>query len=290
MAFQNEFYITLPSNASMDHFPDNKAGAFKTRLAQHIHLRGRWEVAVAEIHYPRTWKNIQAPLSFTVYWRKPDAAKESFDAVQDLSHEKLPGAEEKSKAMVGKEAEVFNENLHFAKLITLPGGHYNNINDVIRVLNEQLPDEKAEFFYDKHTGKVDLIIKQGFGINMDNAELRQMLGFNNTEFSTPGRKTSHWPADVNRGFYHLYIYSNIVTAVLVGDTSAPLLKVVALENTGYGSMIAKTFDRMHYVPLSQNHFEVIEINIANDQGKNVQFDFGKVVVKLHFRPRRLPYM
>ena len=48
------FYLTLPSNSSMDYHPENTLTNFVTRLPTVIDLEGSWEVALMEIQYPHT--------------------------------------------------------------------------------------------------------------------------------------------------------------------------------------------------------------------------------------------
>ena len=69
---------------------------------------------------------------------------------------------------------------------------------------------------------------------------------------------------------------------LVGDTEAPLLQVVS-TNYSNENYVEKIFDSPHYVPLSRNNLETIEVDIRSDLGDPIQFQTGKVVVKLHFR-------
>ena len=54
----NDFYLTLPSKASMKMYPDNTLYPYITDLPQHIDLTGEWECGLAEIQYPHTWYNI----------------------------------------------------------------------------------------------------------------------------------------------------------------------------------------------------------------------------------------
>ena len=56
---ESEFYITLPSNSSMQYFPDNKTSNFVTKLSRTLQLDGEWEVGLAEIDYLHTWYNIR---------------------------------------------------------------------------------------------------------------------------------------------------------------------------------------------------------------------------------------
>ena len=51
--------FTLPSNSSMQYFPDNKRSKFVTKLSRTLQLDGEWEVGLAEIVYPHTWYNIR---------------------------------------------------------------------------------------------------------------------------------------------------------------------------------------------------------------------------------------
>ena len=49
------FYITLPSNASMDLFPKNTLTSYTTKLSSAIKLEGEYEVALTEIMFPFNW-------------------------------------------------------------------------------------------------------------------------------------------------------------------------------------------------------------------------------------------
>ena len=54
----SHFYLTLPSNSSEKYYPDNTLTHFITKLHNDVALTGEWEVALAEIMYPRNWYNI----------------------------------------------------------------------------------------------------------------------------------------------------------------------------------------------------------------------------------------
>ena len=55
MSRDAHFYLTLPSNASTDIFPNNKTTSYRTKLPETIDLEGEWEVSVYSIIYPNTW-------------------------------------------------------------------------------------------------------------------------------------------------------------------------------------------------------------------------------------------
>ena len=59
------FYLTLPSNSSLDQYPDNGPNHFYTKLQRPIDLSGKnFEVGLAEIQFPNTWSNLPPDLFF----------------------------------------------------------------------------------------------------------------------------------------------------------------------------------------------------------------------------------
>ena len=63
----DQLYIRLPSNNSMNIYPENRTSAYVTKLPDEIHLTGRWEIGLKEIQYPLSWFNIEEwDVNFTV--------------------------------------------------------------------------------------------------------------------------------------------------------------------------------------------------------------------------------
>ena len=52
------FYITLPSNASLDVYPNNTLTKYTVRLPRTLYLKEGYEVALAEIMYPVSWETL----------------------------------------------------------------------------------------------------------------------------------------------------------------------------------------------------------------------------------------
>ena len=50
------FYITLPSNSSLEYFPNNTLNNFTTKLHSALRLDGEYEVGLVELSYPQNWK------------------------------------------------------------------------------------------------------------------------------------------------------------------------------------------------------------------------------------------
>lgn len=87
----------------------------------------------------------------------------------------------------------------------------------------------------------------------------------------------------------MYVYCDVLEHVLVGDTKSPLLRIVQVDGKGNDTVHAR-YEKPIYVPLQKKHFESIEIDIRTDTGKPIPFEYGKVIVTLHFRLRKIPYL
>lgn len=116
-------------------------------------------------------------------------------------------------------------------------------------------------------------------------KMRELLGakkrvmyFSRTYFTFP------FPVGLNRAAPDkLFVYSDLTEPHIVGDSVAPLLRVVPLENAPYGSNIVKTFLNPHYYPLLKNSFRTVEIDIRDSLGKLVPFENGTLICVLHFK-------
>ena len=72
VSMASQFYLTLPSNSSMEYFPTNTLTNFKTKLVQPIELTGEWEVAHSELQYPRSWYNLRKGFDSHIYYKGGD--------------------------------------------------------------------------------------------------------------------------------------------------------------------------------------------------------------------------
>ena len=58
MNSRRRFHLTLPSNASMDCYPNNTVAKYTTKLPRNIDLEGDWEVSLSEISVPVDFHNV----------------------------------------------------------------------------------------------------------------------------------------------------------------------------------------------------------------------------------------
>ena len=93
---------------------------------------------------------------------------------------------------------------------------------------------------------------------------------------------------LQRGFYSLFVYCDIVEDVVVGDVKAPLLRTVNIDGKD-DKMVSRIYQTVQYMSIQRHQFDTIEIDIKDDTGRRVPFQRRKVIVTLHFRMRKPSY-
>ena len=61
-------YMTLPSNTS-DFQDVNRTNSFRVRLPEPVQLFGAWEVALVDMQYPCSWRNLAGKQEVTLKYR-----------------------------------------------------------------------------------------------------------------------------------------------------------------------------------------------------------------------------
>jgi hypothetical protein len=91
--------------------------------------------------------------------------------------------------------------------------------------------------------------------------------------------------DVSRGLNLMYVYCDVASHGIVGDTKTPLLRVFNPVGR-HGDLVRLSYDRPHYVPIGRQEFDYITITINNELGEPISVRSGQFVTTLHIRRRR----
>ena len=277
----SSFYVTLPSNTKVEM---NTNAAFRCPLAHSISLEGNWEVAMAEIQYPRSWYNLSyAFIKFSVFdWRDRSlTSTKLLEYRQNLENANITSVEE-AVAEVEKNMKLFWIELReeFFATVRKDGSEVdiNWANTVAKRLEHANRNTGISFNGDR----VELKIDGKAFVNVDFApSLRYLLGFRTNNFGV----ASHAPK-LDGHINSLYIYTNIIAHQLVGDVKVPVLRVVPARGA-HGEVVDIDYPNMHYVDVLSKDLDSIEIYIRGEDGRLIPFnDDRKVVVKLHFRKKR----
>ena len=239
------FYLTLPSNTSLDVFPDNKTTSYRVKLPQTIDLEGNWEVGLYSISYPNTWYTLQHGCDTHIFYADKSGLFQQ--AIVDY-------------------------------------GYYNSMQELVKAVNKALTknvNDNIKLTHNALNGKSDSSVKKRVSTRFSRTNVH-CLGFGRNDIKII-TKTAESPYVADLTIVStIYVYCDIVEPQIVGDTSAQLLKSIPAEGK-FGDIIAKTFTNIQYVPIRTKSFEAVEILLRNDTGDPVPFERGKVVITLHFR-------
>lgn len=264
------FHVYLPSNTKTGNSTNN----FTVDLPETIQLTGDWEVALEEILYPYSWFNLTGENrnnTFRLVTMEPD-----------------------DKGVLSTRYTT----------CTIPIRHYAHIEELLSIMNDALQakakeanwQSNVEIRYDIVYGRV--VFEHGLHDNLLlNDRLAYMLGYKGRNVRLNGYTIrvpelnsiytfADYPPDVTAGFNTLYVYCSIVAPQIAGNKFVPVLRAVNIHPGRYGATIDREYQNPHYVPVLQKEFNRLEINIKDDTGKLVPFQFGKVLLKVHFRRTR----
>ena len=244
-----QFYITLPSNASMDTFPSNSLSEFKVQLPSHMNLDGNWEVGLASITYPHTWFTIR---------------------------------ESERRFFCDDGSGGFT-------VLFIDHGYYNSISEIISAMNTAISISGIKGMslkMDQMDQKVTVTLGKKQKLSFEN-RLGVLLGFGKYIVLSKSTKAP-FVSDINVGMQSLFIYLNIVEPQIVGDVQASLLRIVPAQGKK-GDVITLNYENPQFVPVATKEFETMEVLITSDTGEKIPFERGRVVLTLNFRPRRSPF-
>ena len=211
------FYITLLSNACKSEYPSNSAGKYKARLARPIQLKHDYEVALSEIQYPRTWATLNG--SCNKVW--------------------------------------YNDGTGFREAC-IDQGYYPNIEAIINQIDKAINKNVNDGIilqYNSITRQVNSYIKANYAPRLQEG-LAQILGLPSLEVISK-TMIAPYSVDINRGLTALYVYCDLCEPQLVGDTLAPLLRIVDSKGKD-GQNIVKFYGQPHFVPLRKKYINVTE--------------------------------
>lgn len=280
----NNFYLTLLSNVQSVN-SENTCAEFRTFLPERKRLTGKWAVGLAEISYTYSWYNLEAPA-------KPHFYK--LIKTPDRQIVKEPIATSTAKVRPGHYSSIQDliEEIEYVIKDHMRSLNFNVVNDTHpKVLLDRAEKRIAFIAGSQRTNdpKETPAVYDRIYFDFDQ-HLMSILGFfEGTREYREGRRQWVLKADVvyniKAGIHCLAVYSDVALPVHIGDVYAPVLKIVPIPPSGtvFGDQINYRFDSPDYIPLIVNEFDNIKIDIRMDDGQLVPFNFGRSVVKLHFK-------
>ena len=298
----SSFYLTLPSNSSMDMFPENTLTRYVTKLPGRMDLIGDWEVGLSEIQFPVSWYNIskhEAKMYMKLDEKKimadispPEGLYDTADMLVKQINSSIARVEERKNSIRFHYNEVSKKisiEYDVDRIVSTKSSLPRTMLKISKPLAELLGFEwkKRPEFKDLYAASEKG--KPGFHDYTGNRDPRDQ--FDQFIEMSPLQDvyyTGDNVCDLQRGFYSLYVYCDILEDVVVGDVKAPLLRTVNI-NGKEDKMVSRIYQTVQYASVQRRLFDTIEIDIRDDTGRPVPFQRGKVIVTLHFRRKRPAY-
>ena len=241
--------MSLPSNSSLKYFPDNKAANFKvkTPYMSDFNSNAMYECALTEIIFPNRFKN-----------------------VRDNSNEII----------------VYQCNIKTGVEYKIESHYYSTINSLIKKIKEVVTSN-VSITFDKVEERTRVKVSGGYCVHFG-SDIARLLGFPSDNLIKSIDKkevieVSPYHATPTGGLSTVYVYTDIIKQQIVGETSTPLLRIINWSHSSKEDNTALTFEQLYFIPLKNSQFDVINILLLDDTGKEIAFEYGKVLVVLEFR-------
>ena len=244
-----QFYLTLPSNSSMDYFPKNTVSNYITHLPRQMRLQGEWETALVEAHYPCSLQTI------------------AYDACIWIEYETVI-----ARTLISLPSEMV--------MLKLTPGYYKDIYELIKMINSSTDVIQYMYLeYDKELDRVKITTTMSGIVNIHfSHDLAIQLGFDPYEKDLINNLAGIWPPNIAMGLpKQMYVYCDLIEPQMIGDTTAPLLKIVNIDRENYihGGETTVHYTSPHYVPVMKGTFETIEIDLRKDTGAKCHSSSGR---------------
>jgi len=281
MEDQTDFYLHLISDASLDYYPSNVISNFTTKFSREINLKGQWQVALCNISYHKTWGNISTRDEGGCLLRLYQKTN-TLEPKGKLHAMLEPGQYSTPQSLIDALLKAFTN--------IKQGEEEFNLEDILSIT------------HNVHTNKLSFGMKQNsYGCDALKLTLSptilNLMGhheYTNTKSRDldirlaliPGKEelTFTGIVDLRSGIHNIFCYSSLVRNVTVGDTQAPLLRIIPVLG-GDGEYVYQTFEDRQYLPVVTNNFNTANSLIGDRFGNKIKFEHGSapVILVLHLK-------
>ena len=300
---ENEsFPIQLYSNVeSPFSHRQNTVANFVTKLAEKIVLEGEWEVGLAEVSYTKSWFNIREDQALDLFTSAQEIHQnnesilraghyKNVEELVDKINEKYRVFQSEAYRLIVKKSPILRYDPIVNRIFIIPGISAQHDKFIYPYLTDELElilglrfnDSKPfiSYFWDYKNNKF---------FESDQIQLRKHILYDNSSNGNTVNVVElecPFAVQFNACELHILVYCSIIQPGLVGNTYAKLLRQVEIpEEKNFGKQCVLRYPKPFYYPLISNEIEMIEIDIKDDTGKPIPFDYGRLTVMLHFRKK-----
>ncbi|KAH7710920.1 hypothetical protein AAVH_21788 [Aphelenchoides avenae] len=150
-------------------------------------------------------------------------------------------------------------------------------------------DRYLRFSYDAASQRFHVFYKAELIERVSATEqLLYAMGFEARDDGTVDTNTyARYPPDLHGDVSSLYVYApGLIEPVIVGDTTAPLLRIANVKGRP-DDVVEDVYVAVQYHRLLVKEIAEIEIQIKTATNRICPFEYGNVILTLHFR--KMPY-
>jgi len=308
----NEFYVTLPSNAS-SHIFENTTASYTTKLCQPVHLTGDWVVGVTGITIPWSFYNLQHEEEIIIQTRGKKKTEYNikfppgyYDSVPRML-ESIPRILQDQQHEQGqKEKESENQRIltlleKILKVTVFNNNHEEGEEDDEGFLLDEESnnddataiDDPVMLHYDSTRHQVFIkhrrYRRRQYVIGMTPG-LQNIFGFSNDpDVST--RAIHFYPIHRSRrpmiltavAPYSCNLEYNIPSEINVcldivktQPNIGQLLRKISVHEYQYGQIQSFIFDHPQYVKVEKKYFDTLHVDLKDEHGKKIAISIWNV--------------
>ena len=295
---EKDFYISLPSNASLNEYPKNTQSNYTTLLDTPIELSSKYMVCLKEISNFSDFNVSMGTVSFqNVFFtalelRKSDVNFNFF----------IKNGTNLQQFCDSINTEITKNFLKQEYLIRYKLAYTSELNRACSDLNYKKKEAKIPKFNlikkinqnllqtpilptFKYQNSNRIEIDSSFSKLKINGLLANFLNNSKiTEMTLKTKESFYLPTKIHPTKF-IVIYSDIIEPQFYGNIKSPILRTVNIrsendENTVY-------FDNPHYLNVNRTRIDTINIQLCDLAGKHIQFrdNFSSIHLTLHFKKK-----
>lgn len=276
----DSFYLTLPCNVK-GVFHENVLSDYITHLPRTIELEDKWEVALVEFHFTKSWYNVEKEFMIGV-----TNASRSFHI---YTTERITPGKYTAEFLISEINRLLislkDESIKPPKVIL------DRASNRVKIETGYTKKIKAEMvvpvFDDELYDMLGLSTKRTneYHINENDPytddQLESIVPIDKVIIKGP--MFGERPFDDECGIHSIFVYCDVVEENLIGDSSVQCLRVCSLPKADFGKTINLSFEQPHYLPLSKRSFNTIRVTLKDKTNQQIRFQFGETLIKLHFK-------
>src|SRR5258708_10497761 len=270
--YNDNFYMTLSNSDSINYYPKNKPSNFTVQFDKNIELLRKMEVALVETIFSK----LNTTVKLIIY----DASNYKFDirlnltlfeikniaSLFDILKENISKFTEfmvidkMVKKLTGRDGTGVYNQFELIQII-MPTFYFNYKTKTFRMRSGIL---KAKLYQPNQWDEITWYLYFEF-----DDKLNSIIRFPSFSRETNSYYSENVPLNMDI-INHLYIYLDILTPSITGNTKSNLLRIISRSNELRDSNSIE-FNNKIFIPVNRQLIESITVTIKNKKGNLINF-------------------